>query len=124
MPATLPLRHTVISRSGPRTTVMMSPLPSVEPNRTTDAPVKPLVIAIRWLLRSATTPSPRAGPPAHASAANSASARQDRRLMSDPGGSPPGWGAERQVGGRAGRRPRAPRGRAGAQLLAAQARAE
>ena len=64
----MPLRHTVISRSGPRITAMMSPGPSVAPNSTTLVPLNPPVIAIRWELRSATTASPRAGPAASASA--------------------------------------------------------
>src|SRR5882757_68186 len=61
MPATLLLRRTVISRSGPRTTTATSPGPSIAPNRTTEAPVKPVVIAIKWLVKSAARASARAG---------------------------------------------------------------
>src|SRR4029077_20173751 len=61
MPATLLLRRTVISRSGPRTTTATSPGPSIAPNRTTEVPVKPVVIAIKWLVKSAARASARAG---------------------------------------------------------------
>src|SRR5215831_5962105 len=61
MPATLLLRRTVISRSGPRTTTATSPGPSIAPNKTTDAPVKPVVIAIKWLVKSAARGSARVG---------------------------------------------------------------
>src|SRR6516162_3655710 len=61
MPAIRLLRRTVISRSGPRTTTATSPGPSIAPNNTTEAPVKPVVIAIRWSVRSATRASARAG---------------------------------------------------------------
>src|SRR5580704_16043614 len=61
MPATLLLRRTVISRSGPRTTTATSPGLSIAPNRTTEAPVKPVVIAIKWLVKSAARASARTG---------------------------------------------------------------
>src|SRR5438132_1956775 len=61
MPATLLLRRTFISRSGPRTTTATSPGPSIAPNRTTEAPVKPVVIAIKWLVKSAARASALAG---------------------------------------------------------------